>query len=58
MPYTCLIVGKDYKPGDPKPDGYIERIEWARVQMAAGLRQTMCPKCGKWRFPQDRCDHA
>jgi len=42
----------DFKPGDPQPDGYIDRQEWARVQMKAGLRQTQCPDCSRWQFPQ------
>jgi hypothetical protein len=33
---VCLLLGREYKPGDPSPNGYTERIEWAKAQMAAG----------------------
>jgi NMD protein affecting ribosome stability and mRNA decay len=42
----------EFRPGDPEPEGYIDRQEWARVQMKAGLRQTQCPDCSRWKFPQ------
>jgi uncharacterized OB-fold protein len=44
-----------FKPWDPPPEGYIARSEWAGVQYRAGLRQRQCPKCGLWRFPQQKC---
>lgn len=43
----------DFKPGDPAPAGYLEWHEWARVQRKAGLRQTQCPVCARWKFPQE-----
>lgn len=55
---TYLCVTGDYKPGDPAPEGYLERIEWARVQMKAGLIQRRCPGCGKYKFTHEKCCHA
>lgn len=51
---VCLLAGRDYKPGDPPPDGYLAWHEWAEVQHKAGLRQRQC-LCGKWVFPQEAC---
>ena len=48
-----LCVAGEYKPGDPPPEGYTDRHEWARVQHEAGLRQQTCGICGLWRFPQE-----
>lgn len=48
-----LTVAGTYKPGDPPPNGYLEWHEWAEVQHKAGLRQVMCGRCGKWRYPQE-----
>lgn len=42
-----------FKKGDPRPEGYMEWNEWARVQHKAGLRQTKCRQCGLWRYPQE-----
>jgi hypothetical protein len=44
-----------FKAGDPPPEGngYLEWHEWAEVQLAAGLLQTQCPRCGRWNFPQE-----
>ena len=46
-----------YKPGDPRPEGYMQWHEWARIQHRAGLRQRRCPVCLRWRFPQEICCH-
>lgn len=51
----CLLVTPAYKVGDPPPEGYLARHDWARVQLRGGLRQRRCPKCMKWRFPQEAC---
>ena len=53
---AILEVAGDYKPGDPEPDGYIDRSEWAKVQLKAGLRQKRCGRCGLWFFPQQLSD--
>lgn len=50
------MVG-DYKPGDPRPEGYMDWHEWARVQTKAGLRQVRCGVCSKWKFPQELSAH-
>ena len=47
-----------FKPGDPRPEGYLEWHEWARVQHKAGLRQRRCKSCGNWMFPQEVKDHT
>lgn len=52
---VCLLVGRDFKAGDPKPDGYLERIDWAKAQMKAGLQQRRCPH-GRYLFPQEPDD--
>lgn len=53
----CLLVGRDYKPGDyPAPEGYLAWHAWAEVQHKAGLKQTKCGKCGSWQFPQELSD--
>ena len=46
----------DYKPGDPPPSGFLDWYDWAEAQHKAGLKQTQCPKCGKWRYPQEMSD--
>ncbi len=50
-----LDVSGNHKPGDPPPEGYIDKAEWAAVQMKAGLKQRRCWSCGLWRFPQEVC---
>jgi len=50
-----IHVTPDFKPGDPRPEGYLAWHEWARVQHRAGLRQRQCPVCLRWRFPQEKC---
>ena len=44
-----------FKVGDPPPERYCARHEWAIVQLRGGLRQRRCPVCSKWRFPQETC---
>jgi len=51
-----LDVAGDYKPGDPPPDGYLDRHEWARIQMLNNLKQAQCCWCCKWFFPQELSD--
>jgi hypothetical protein len=53
--WLCVLIVPEFKRGDPPPSGYLERAEWARVQLRAGLRQKRCPSCGLWRFPQEKC---
>lgn len=40
--------------GDPSPQGYSEWHEWAEIQYKGGLRQTLCPVCARWFFPQEK----
>ena len=42
-----------FKVGDPRPGGYLEFFEWAKVQARGGLRQKRCRSCGLWKFPQE-----
>ena len=52
-----LCMSEPYKPGDPRPDGYIQWHDWARVQFTAGRRQRRCPH-GKFLFAQEHpCRH-
>lgn len=51
-----LCVSREFKPGDPAPEGYLEWHEWAEVQHEAGLRQKECGRCGKWWYPQELSD--
>jgi hypothetical protein len=48
-----LCFTNTYKPGDPRPEGYLEWYEWSRVQHRAGYRQLRCVACGKWNYPQE-----
>ena len=52
-----LDVGRAYKVGDPIPHGYIDRQEWARVHMRAGIKQTLCQKCRKYFFTTENHYH-
>lgn len=54
-PFMCLLITPEFKAGDPAPTGYLEKSEWARVQLKAGLRQKKCRVCGLWKFPQEVC---
>jgi hypothetical protein len=53
-----VCEARTYKPGDPRPEGYLEWFEWARVQRRAGLRQGRTRCCSKWLFPQETCKCA
>ena len=50
---VMLDCGGDYKVGDPMPDGYIQRQEWAEVHLKAGLKQEQCDSCCLWHFPHE-----
>jgi hypothetical protein len=50
---TWIDFVPEFKAGDPPPETYIAWHEWARVQGKAGLKQTRCPRCTRWRFPQE-----
>lgn len=49
----CLLVQKEYKPGDLPPEGYLAWHEWAEVQRKAKIKQVPCGRCGLWRTPQE-----
>ena len=46
-----------YKPGSQPPSGYIEWHEWAQVQDDAGIKQSQCPHCKLWFYPQEKNKH-
>lgn len=50
---THVLTTPHFKPGDPAPKGYVQWHEWADAQYEGGLRQTQCPICNLWRFPQE-----
>jgi len=50
---THILEQATYKPGDPAPQGYLARQEWAAAQYKAGLRQRQCGRCGLWNYPQE-----
>ena len=54
-----LALGRewDYKPGDPRPSGYLAFFAWAAVQQGAGIKQTYCRRCRLWLFPQEPHSH-
>lgn len=47
------ILKREYPKGCLPPSGYVDWHEWAEAQIAHGLTQTQCEKCGLWLFPQD-----
>lgn len=50
---VCVCGGREFKVGDPPPEGYLEWHEWAMIQGEAGLKQRQCGMCGLWCFPQE-----
>jgi len=54
---NAIICGpsKEYKVGDPRPetDSYFDINEWAETQIRGGLKETQCPSCNRWKFPQE-----
>lgn len=58
MKVGCILVGQNYQSGDQPPEGYIDKQEWAKVQMKAGLRQQQCKTCWHWKFPQELSDRV
>ena len=52
-----LCASGYYKVGDPMPDGYMDRFEWAEVHYKSGLRQKRCSFCGDLRFPTEPVCH-
>ena len=53
----CILASGDYKVGDqpPWPDNFWDWMDWAEVQHKGKLRQTECPRCLKFRYPQESC---
>jgi len=46
----------EFKPGDPRPAGYLAFDAWAEVQAKGGLKQEACGICGRYCFPQEMSD--
>ena len=44
--------------GCKPPSGYCAWHDWAEAQHAHGLRQVKCRKCGKYKYPQEKCKHV
>lgn len=44
-----------FEQGDPPPPphDYLGWHSWADVQHKAGLRQSVCSRCGLYQFPQE-----
>ena len=53
MGYIRLREPAKYHGGEPRPEGYMDFIEWAKAQRKAGYRQTRCRQCGRFSFPQE-----
>ena len=61
MSLVCLLTIPKYGPGDPKPEGYLQQHEWARMQLYHRIKQKRCKRCKRYFFPQenhtlDTCD--
>jgi hypothetical protein len=50
----CILQQRNYNPGDPAPEGYVDWFEWVEVQTRAALKPTWCPDDRLWKFPQER----
>ena len=46
VPYVSCV-------GTQPPAGYVDWHNWAEAQYKAGIRQTRCPQCQLWNFPQE-----
>ena len=46
-----------YPKGAAPPRSYTAWFDWAEAQLAHGLKQTQCPECGRWVFPQEARNH-
>lgn len=55
---TIIDTTPCFRVGDPEPDGYVARIEWAQVHLDAGLRQQRCGSCFMWHFPHQMSDRV
>lgn len=49
----CLHDDPGFRPGDLPPEGYLAWHSWAEMQRKAGIGQTPCSRCGRWRTPQE-----
>lgn len=50
---AIITYSPGFKAGDPPPEGYLDWHEWAEVQRKAGLKQELCGRCSRWKFPQE-----
>ncbi len=55
---ALILDAGSYKPGDLPPEGYCQWHEWAEVQRKAGIKQVMCPRCMRWKTPQELSDQT
>ena len=60
-PEIVFLEGfEEPKVGDPHPGpncGYAHFHAWAEAQIKGGLKQTYCPRCRVWLFPQEPHPH-
>jgi hypothetical protein len=42
-----------FKVGDPRPDDFVERVNWEMVHHKAGLKQVECANCRLWHWPHE-----
>ncbi len=47
-----------FPKGSPAPSGYVAWHRWAEAQNAHGLKQTKCPTCQHYLFPQEVARHT
>ena len=50
--YLCIQFQPFHMVGSQPPAGYVDRSEWAQVQIEGGLKAVQCPD-GLWRFPRE-----
>ena len=48
-----ILTASHFKPGDQPPDTYLAWMDWAEVQLKAGIKQVQCGICGLWKTPQE-----
>lgn len=53
-----LDCGGHFKVGDPMPEGYGAREDWAKVHLDAGLKQDTCNHCCLYFFPHQLTDEV
>jgi hypothetical protein len=47
----------EWPKGCAPPVGYVPWSNWAEAQTLHGLKQTLCDKCERYYFPQEKPSH-